>query len=945
MANNSDVRVAVKADAKQALAELDRAAQAVRNIAKQMDDAAKTTKKADDEMKKAAKDAATFGGKIKAASSKANKALESVQKSAQAVTAAFAAGGAAYVVKSLFDTGVAAVVASAKMKQYEIAFTTMLKSADKGRALLDEMQHFAQVTPFDVEGVVEAGQKLLAFGFDAKEVIPVLTTVGDAAAGLGKSSEGVSQMAYALGQMKSAGTLKTEDINILVNAGISAWEMLADASGKSIAEIKDMTSRGMIDGAVAVAVLLKGMNARFGGMMDKTAKELTGLWANVGVTVGMIAADVGQSIADGLNVKGALAAVGDQLNAVQQKFAAAKKEGKGFAAALAAAVPAPVLAILGALGAVLAGVVVAGFYAAAAAALAFVAASVPILGTVAAVGAAVGACVALVAIYWDEMQAGAKVAWENFANIITATLQTVVGTVLKAVEQITFAVGAIGRALHFDVSGIDALHDSVDQKQLEMFKKAADSINEIGDSAARYEKELAAIRAANVAPVVADDSGAAVKGGGAPVDLTGNATGNAAPGGGGGGGGRSGGAAGVARDFGLSQVVGALDRADDATKKLAADFKSISEQVSADALSGSAKVYAEIEKQKNERLAAIDDVLDRQRAAVAEAATIKAQAEATGNAEAIAAANELYTTRNALLSKSEQDAAAIREQALQTAYKRAVSFETQMAAARADVQEAMNAKTFGQFCEMLDNEKVANMAAIQEEQALRQQYLDWQLEANQSILDFTLEAAETVRQQLAAGFADCIVNGQKFGDVLKKLGKQIFGMFIQWVAGRELASVMGKLFAKKDAATSTAAAGIATAAWKTAAIAKETVVPGSIARAAVTVSGVLAASAAGGGVVMGESISARANGGYTAPGWTLVGERGPELVNFGKPSRVYTAAETSRALSGAYAEPNAAGGGSVAAVMNNYGDINNAADLFDLLSGFENVVAAGVRGC
>ena len=49
-------------------------------------------------------------------------------------------------------------------------------------------------------------------------------------------------------------------------------------------------------------------------------------------------------------------------------------------------------------------------------------------------------------------------------------------------------------------------------------------------------------------------------------------------------------------------------------------------------------------------------------------------------------------------------------------------------------------------------------------------------------------------------------------------------------------------------------------------------------------------------------IQFRAKGGY-ASGWNIVGEKGPELVNFSSPGRVYTAEQTRAALSG-----NAAGG-------------------------------------
>src|SRR5690606_28493439 len=37
-------------------------------------------------------------------------------------------------------------------------------------------------------------------------------------------------------------------------------------------------------------------------------------------------------------------------------------------------------------------------------------------------------------------------------------------------------------------------------------------------------------------------------------------------------------------------------------------------------------------------------------------------------------------------------------------------------------------------------------------------------------------------------------------------------------------------------------------------------------------------------------------GGYATPGWALVGEEGPELVNFTNPGRVYTADQTREML-------------------------------------------------
>jgi phage-related minor tail protein len=56
----------------------------------------------------------------------------------------------------------------------------------------------------------------------------------------------------------------------------------------------------------------------------------------------------------------------------------------------------------------------------------------------------------------------------------------------------------------------------------------------------------------------------------------------------------------------------------------------------------------------------------------------------------------------------------------------------------------------------------------------------------------------------------------------------------------------------------------------------------------------------------GSLVRTRADGGYTPPGMTLVGEDGPELVNFSRPSMVYTAAQTSSLMGGSSSEELAA---------------------------------------
>ena len=240
---------------------------------------------------------------------------------------------------SFAELGGSAIMAAAQMRQYEIAFQTMLKSADAGTQMLKDLQQFAANTPFDVPGVVQAGQQLMAFGFQAKEIIPMLTSLGDAAAGLGKGTAGVSQLAYALGQMQTSGKLNAQDMMQLTNAGIAAWDMLAKAAGKSVAEMKDLTSKGMVDSKEAVKILVAGINEQFGGMMDKTSEEVTGLMANIEETAGNTKAVVGKYLIQAFDIKDKLKDVSEELGEFQQKMQEATDRGDSFSKVIQNCIP------------------------------------------------------------------------------------------------------------------------------------------------------------------------------------------------------------------------------------------------------------------------------------------------------------------------------------------------------------------------------------------------------------------------------------------------------------------------------------------------------------------------------------------------------------------------------------------------------------------------------
>lgn len=230
--------------------------------------------------------------------------------------------------------GVASVKAGASLQSTKTAFTNMLGSAEKAQDFLGKMQDFAAKTPFEFSQVSQAAQKFIAFGFSAEQVIPTLTAVGDAAAGVGLGAEGINRITLALGQMAAKSKVQAGEMMQLTETGIPAWKMLADQIGVSVPEAMDMVSKGAIDAATGITALVSGMEQSFGGMMDQQSQTISGTWSTLMDGLEQSAAQVGLQIAEALNLTGIFQTLGDMLT----NFAATVQS-SGLTEALLTAIP------------------------------------------------------------------------------------------------------------------------------------------------------------------------------------------------------------------------------------------------------------------------------------------------------------------------------------------------------------------------------------------------------------------------------------------------------------------------------------------------------------------------------------------------------------------------------------------------------------------------------
>lgn len=199
--------------------------------------------------------------------------------------------------------GRAAIKLANDMEQSEIAFTTMLGSAERASAFLRQLADFAARTPFEFADLERAAKRLMAMGFAAEQVIPIMTAVGNAAAGLGGGAEMVDRITRALGQMHAKGKVSAEEMMQLAEAGVPAWEILARTIGTSIPDAMDLARKGAIDSATAITAMIEGMNQRFPSMMEKQSKTMSGLLSTLRDEVSYVMRDIGKALVEGLNLR------------------------------------------------------------------------------------------------------------------------------------------------------------------------------------------------------------------------------------------------------------------------------------------------------------------------------------------------------------------------------------------------------------------------------------------------------------------------------------------------------------------------------------------------------------------------------------------------------------------------------------------------------------------
>lgn len=189
-------------------------------------------------------------------------------------------GGA---VVAAYGAGMTALAASflrpaAQFEQFNVQLTTLEGSSAKAEQAMSWIEDFATRTPLSVEQTVQAYARLKAFGLDP--TTGSLQAMVDTMAATGGGAEKLDGLTLALGQAWTKGKLQGEEAMQMLERGVPVWDLLAEAMGKSAAEVQKLSEQGRL-GREEITLLMEALGGRYDGASERASQTWDGIISNL----------------------------------------------------------------------------------------------------------------------------------------------------------------------------------------------------------------------------------------------------------------------------------------------------------------------------------------------------------------------------------------------------------------------------------------------------------------------------------------------------------------------------------------------------------------------------------------------------------------------------------------------------------------------------------------
>lgn len=195
----------------------------------------------------------------------------------------------------VFAIGKSALSTAADMETLNTQFEVMLGSAEAATKMMSDLREFSIKTPFETEDLAKSATTLLQFGLQADKVMGTLRMLGDVA---GSDRERFKSLALVFGQIQSTGKLMGQDLLQLINQGFNPLTIISKATGKSVSDLKDEMSKGLISAEMVTEAfrIATAEGGLFFQNMQKQSLTLTGLLSTMRGAFKEVLVDIGNAL-------------------------------------------------------------------------------------------------------------------------------------------------------------------------------------------------------------------------------------------------------------------------------------------------------------------------------------------------------------------------------------------------------------------------------------------------------------------------------------------------------------------------------------------------------------------------------------------------------------------------------------------------------------------------
>ena len=172
--------------------------------------------------------------------------------------------------------------------------STFTESTEQLDEIMNNVSDAVDGTAFSMDSAATVAAGLFAAGIkEGNDMTNSLKLVGDAAQVSGRSMEEIGSI---FNKVAANGKLSGEELNQLSDSGIPVLQMLADSTGKSTEEVRELVSAGKI----GFAEFSEAMEQGLGGAAQKSGETFTSSLANLKSSMSRIGAEIMTPLLEGI---------------------------------------------------------------------------------------------------------------------------------------------------------------------------------------------------------------------------------------------------------------------------------------------------------------------------------------------------------------------------------------------------------------------------------------------------------------------------------------------------------------------------------------------------------------------------------------------------------------------------------------------------------------------